>query len=269
MTATNQVLWGVEVYRAVVFPLNTDGTLQATSTAVYEGLEIKGPRVFELTPAEPRLIVNPGSGRVMDTIYLPPTEASRAELRVGYDSQAINAALGGTKVITVAESTMVARATDMQGSEPDVAMFVTQLAKDSNKLSRWHSYIIPRAKAIPMDSPMNESALEVRYMITMNPSTVHLWNHTFSIADEGCLEAAYLDVMTEGKLNIVAWLADGVEDEFLFPTNKQANDVAKIALFNYNTGAEVTAGITKATTGITYAAAPANDTLLVAKYEYN
>lgn len=268
MPTTNGILWGVEVYRAVVFPLNSDGTLQATSTTVYEGLEIRGPRVFELTPAEPRLIVNPGSGRVMDTIYLPPNEASRAELRVGYNNQHVNAALSNTKVITVGEATMLPRVTDQQGAEPDVAILVSQIAKDSNKLSRWHSYMIPRARAIPMDSPMNESALEVRYMITMNPSTVHIWNHTLTVLDEGCLEMAYADVMTEGKPNIVAWLADGTEDEFLFPVDKQAIDVAKIALFNYATGVEVTAGITKATTGITYAAAPAADVLLVAKYEY-
>jgi hypothetical protein len=268
MAETNGILWGVEVYRVVVFPLNSDGTLQAESTTVYEGHEIKGPRVFELTPAEPRLVVNPGSGRVLDTIYLPANEASRAELRVGYNNQHINALLTDVLVESVGEATIVAKVTDKQASEPDVALFVTQLAKDSNKLSRWHSYIIPRARAIPMDSPMNDPALEIRYMITMNPSTVHLWNHPLTILDEGCTEAAYMDVMTEGKLNVVAWLADGVEDEFLFPVDKQAISVGKIALFNYNTGAEVTAGITKATTGITYAAAPAADVLLVAKYEY-
>lgn len=265
---TNGVVWGVEVYRAVIFPLNSDGTLQADSTAVYEGLEIKGPRVFELTPAEPRLIVNPGSGRVMDTIYLPPNEAHRAELRVGYNQQVVKSVLSGVKQVTVGESTMVLRGTDQQGNEPDMAMFVTQLAKDSNKLSRWHYYIIPLGKAIPMDSPMNESALEDRYMITMSPAVKHLWGHAFTMLDEGCLEAAYIDGMSEGRLNIVAWLADGAEDEFLFPVDKPATDVAKVALFNYTTGAEITAGITKATTGITYAVAPAADTLLVAKYEY-
>jgi len=268
MAATNKVLWGVEVYRAVVFPLSSTGAIQAPSTAVYEGLEIKGPRVFELTPAEPRLITHPGSMRIQDTIYLPPNEADRAELRVGYAQQDIIAALSATKVVTVAESTMVARSTDQQGSEPDVSLFVTQLAKDSNKLTRWHTYVIPRARAIPMDSPMNEAALEQRYSITMSPSTVHLWNHALTVTDEGCTEAAYMDVMTEGKFNFVAWLADGVEDEFLFPTSKQAIDVAKIALFDLTTGVEVTAGITKATTGITYAAPPAADTLLGAKYEY-
>lgn len=268
MANTTGIVWGAEVYRVVVFPLNSDGTLQAVDTTVYEGLEIKGPRVFELTPAEPRLIVNPGSGRVMDTIYLPPNEANRAELRVGYNDQNVNAVLSGAKVVTVGESTMVPRGTDQQGSEPDVAMFVTQLAKDNNKLSRWHYYIIPRAKAIPMDSPMNESALEIRYSITMSPSTVHLWNHPFTVLDEGVLEAAYIDGMSEGKFNVVAWLADGTEVEFLFPTDKQAIDVAKIALFDYAAGTEITVGITKAVTGITYAVAPAADTLLVAKYEY-
>lgn len=268
MADTNGVVWGVEVYRAVIFPLNSDGSLQAVDENVYEGLEIRGPRVFELTPAEPRLITNPGAGRVQDVIYLPPNEATRAELRVGYNQQLVKAALSGVKSLTVGESTMVMRGTDMQGSEPDVAMFVSQLAKDSNKLSRWHYYMIPRAKAIPMDSPMNENALEDRYLITMSPATAHIWGKALTVSDEGCTEAAYADGMSEGKINVVAWLGDAATLEFNFPVGKDAIDVDKIALFDFAAGTAITSGITKALDGITFAVAPAANKLLVAKYEY-
>lgn len=268
MANTTGIVWGVEVYRAVIFPLNSDGSIKATSTTVYEGLEITGPRVFELTPAEPRIVNNPGAGRIMDVIYLPPNEATRAELRVGYNMQAVKAALSGVKNPAVAESTYVMRGTEQQGSEPDCAMFVTQLAKDNNKLSRWHYYMIPLCKAIPLDSPMNENALEDRYAITMSPASKHIWGVPFTVAVEGCTEAAYGDGMSEGKFNVVAWLTDGAAVDYSFPVSKPATNVAKIALFDWTAGTEVTAGITKTATKITYSVAPTTGKLLVAKYEY-
>lgn len=268
MTSTTGIVWGVEVYRAVIFPLNSDGSLKATSTTVYEGLEITGPRVFELTPAEPRVVNNPGSGRIMDVIYLPPNEATKAELRVGYNNQVVKAALSGVKQGTIAESTFVMRGTDQQGSEPDCAMFVQQLAKDNNKLSRWHYYMIPLCKAIPLDSPMNENALEDRYAVTMSPATKHIWGKPFAVGDEGCTEAAYGDGMSEGKLNIVAWLTDGAAVDYALPASKPAIATTKMSLWDWTAGTEVTAGITKTTTKFTYSVAPTTGKLLVAKYEY-
>lgn len=268
MASTTGIVWGVEVYRAVIFPLNSDGSPKATSTTVYEGLEVKGPRVFELTPAEPRSVNNPGAGRIQDVIFLPPNEATRAELRVGYNQQAIKAALSGVKNPAIAESTYVLRGTEQQGNEPDCAMFVFQQAKDNNKLSRWHYYMVPLCKAIPMDSPMNENALEDRYMVAMSPATKHIWGVSFTVGVEGCTEAAYADGMSEGRFNIVCWKTDGTVTDFLFPTDKPATAVGKIALFDWAAGTEVTAGITKGVDKITYSVAPATGKILVAKYEY-
>lgn len=268
MADTSGIVWGVDVYEVIVFPLNSDGSLQAVDTTPYEGLTMRGPRAFDLTPSEPRVVNNPGSGRIMDVIYLPANEANRAELRVGYNNQSVKAKLSGTKKFAVGESTMVMRGTEQQGNEPDVAIVAAQLAKDENKLKRWHYYMIPRARAIPLDSPMNENALEERYSITMSPSTEHIWGKELSVATEGCLEAAYADGMSEGRPKIVAWLGNGIEDEFLFPTNYQAISTAKISVFQFALGTEYTAGITKATTGVTFAVAPANNLLIVAKYEY-
>jgi hypothetical protein len=268
MANTSGVVWGVEVYRAVIFPLNSDGSPKLSNTTVYEGLEIKGPRVFELTPAEPRVVNNPGAGRIQDTIYLPPNEATRAELRVGYNQQAVKAALSGVKNPAVGEATYVMRGTEQQGNEPDCSMFVFQMAKDGSKLSRWHFYMLPLCKAIPMDSPMNENALEDRYLITMSPASKHIWGVPFTNAVEGCTEAAYGDGMSEGRPNIVMWKTDGAAVDFSFPVDKPATNVSKIALFDWALGTEVTAGITKAVDKITYSVAPTTGKILVAKYEY-
>ncbi len=268
MANTSGIQWGVGLRRAVVFPLNSDGTLKATSTTVYEGLEFSGPRAFDITYPDARLITNPGNDRVRDQMYLPPTDPVKCELRTGFDDQAINAALMGVSQFTVGESTLVPFGTDKQGSEADIALLLYQQAHDDSKLTRWRYVMIPRARAIPMPAGMNDNALETRYSVSISPSTKHIWNVALQAGTEGCTEMALADGMAEGKPAIVAWKADGTATVFSFPTDKQAISTAKINLFDASTGAEVTVGITKATSGITYGVAPAANKILVARIEY-
>lgn len=268
MTTASKIGWGVDLYRAVIFPLTGTGLFQPVDENVYEGLQFEGSRVFEITPAESREVVNYGDGRVRDTIYLPPNTATKGELRVGYEHQDLNAALTSVKTFTIGEGTFIPMSTDQQGTEPVVSMLLMQQAKDVNKNKFWRSYLIPRAQCIPMPPSFNENATEIRYQITMNPSTVLPWNTALTEADHGCLEMAYASANTEGRPNIVSFLADGIAVAFLFPASKQALAAGKIAVYNGTTGVEITAGITKATTGVTFGVAPVIGTILVFKYEY-
>ncbi len=268
MTSTSGIQWGVGLRSAVVFPLNSDGTLKATSTTVYEGLEFSGPRAFDVTYPDARLITNPGNDRIRDQMYLPPTDPVKCELRTGFDDQAINAALMGVTQFTVGESTIVPYGTDQQGSEADIALLLFQQAHDDNKLTRWRYFMIPRARAIPMPPGMNDNALETRYSVSISPSTKHIWNVALSALTEGCTEMALADGMAEGKPAIVAWKTDGTATDFLLPTDKPAISTSKMNLFDASTGAEVTAGITKTVTKFTYSVAPATGKILVARFEY-
>ena len=268
MATTSGIQWGVGLRRAVVFPLNSDGTLKATSTTVYEGLEFDGPRAFDITYPEPRLIQNPGNDRVRDQMYLPPSDPVKCELRTGFDDQAINAALMNVTQFTVGESTLVAYGTDQQGSEADIALLLFQQAHDDSKLTRWRYIMIPRARAIPMPPGMNDNALETRYSVSISPSTKHIWNVALASGTEGATEMSLAVGMAEGKPNIVAWKTDGTATDFLFPTSKQAISTSKINLYDASTGAEVTTGITKAVDKITYSVAPTTGKILVARYEY-
>ena len=71
---------------------------------------------------------------------------------------------------------------------------------------------------------MNENPNEQRYSIVSNPTGKHLWGATIVNATEGATEAAFLEGMATYRPKVVAWKADGTEDEFLFPTDKPARD---------------------------------------------
>lgn len=258
MANTSGISWGVDLYRAVVFPLASDGTFLTTPDAVvYEGLQFEGARVFEITPAESREINNYGDGRVRDTIYLPPNTPVKGELRVGYEHQAINAALTGVSVIATGEKTSIPMSTDQQGTEPIVALLLMQQAKDEAKLKRWRYYMVPRAQAIPMPSSFSEAATEQRYAITFNPSAVRLWNDPYTVVAHGCTEAAFESGMSEGRPNVVMFEGDGVYDlVFNLPADRPATSTSKMTIHNLTSGAAVTSNITKATTRVTFTSTP-------------
>lgn len=268
MANVSGINWGVGLRRAVVFPLNSDGSLKAVDENVYEGLEFEGPRAFEVTFPESRRIVNPGNDRVRDVIFLPPTEAITAVLRVGFDHHEINAALMNTEQFFVGESSMVGYGTDKQGYEPDVALLLMQIAHDETKLTRYRYFMIPRAKAVPSPGQFGENATEIAYNIAISPSTMQIWGVEFTEEDNGMTEAALIDGMSEGRINIVAWVGDGTTTDFDFPTDKPAISAGKICVFDFAAGTEITSGVTKEVDDLTFAVAPTANKLIVAKYEY-
>lgn len=269
MATPSTQFWGGDVYLSTVFPLDSAGALQPPSDQVYEGLEVDGARTFDLTPAEGSYLVNIGNGRLRDTIYRAPREASRAELRVGYTQLDVVAALSGVQVYQLAEANIIGRLTNLQGSEPDCALLLTQQGHDENGLTRYLSYIIPKGKAIPIDSPFNENALEIRYAVTISNSRKEVWGEAYTVVRHGFTETGYLEMTTVGIPKIVAWKGNGYDENFSFPTAKPPSSTAKISVWNWTTGLEYTGGtINKLTTHIDLASPPAVDDIIVAFYEY-
>jgi len=269
MTTPSTQFWGGDVYLSTVFPLDSAGALQPPTDLVYEGLEVDGARTFDLTPAEGSYLVNVGNGRLRDTIYRAPREASRAELRVGYSQLDVIAALSGVKVYELAEAKLIGRLTNLQGSEPDIAAVLTQQGHDENGLTRYLSYIIPKGKCVPIDSPFNENALEVRYTMTISNSKKEVWGEAYTVSRHGFTETGYLDMITEQKPKVVAWKGNGYDENFAFPAGKLPTNTSKISVWNWTTGVEYTGGtINKLTTHIDFTSAPASGAIIIAKYEY-
>lgn len=270
MAAPSTQFWGGDVYLSTVFPLDSSGAIQPTTDQPYEGLEVDGARTFDLTPAEGSYLVNIGNGRLRDTIYRAPREASRAELRVGYSQLDVIAALSGVKVYELAEAKMVGRLTNVQGSEPDTALLLTQSGHDENGLTRYLSYLIPKGKCIPIDAPFNENALEIRYTVTISNTKKEVWGESYTTVRHGFTETGYIDMITEQVPKIIAWKANGYDSNYFFPSGKAPVSVAKMSVWDFATGIEYTGGtITKSVNGVTFAAPPAAGKILVVKYEYD
>jgi hypothetical protein len=276
MTDPSGIGWGVDVYRAVFYPINTAGGIDAPAYpapagVAYEGLEFSRPKSLALQLGAPRAITNVAQGRVQDTIYLPSTDAKTAEFHLSNIDQVTFALLSAVKTRIMGGGRGMPFGTDKQGLEIDGIFLISQLAfHDNDGVSQWHNYILPRVRAIVNMPSFDENAVDLTVNLSLSPTSKHIWGQALSESIDGALSMTGFDHITWDRFNVVAWLADGTEDTFLFPANKQAlsNFATTFELWNYAAGTEVTAGITKSATGVVYAAAPAANTLLIALYEY-
>jgi hypothetical protein len=265
---STEQFWGVDSYLARAFPLNSDGSIKAVDDTVYEGLEIDGTRDFNLSPADGSVVVNVGNGRLRDTIYRAPRDASTAELLVGYGQSAVKAALSGVKTYTVGEMLAVARLTNQQGSEPDVAMLVTQRGHNQDGLTRFRTYFLPKARVIPRDSSLNDNASQESFQITMSNTKKLIWGTALSVATHGVTDLTYEEYISELPVKVVGWVGDAIQDTFLLPTAKPAQSTDKLSVFNFTGGTEYTSGITKSVSQVVFAYPPAVGDVIVAVYEH-
>lgn len=277
MTDPSGIGWGTDVYRALFFPINTTGGIDHpgypdfAASEPYEGLEFTGPKSLALNLGAPRAIVNVAQGRVQDTIYLPSIEAKTAEFHLSYIDQVLFAALSAVKTRVIGGGRSMPFGTDKQGLEIDGIFLISQLAfHDNDGVTQWHNYILPRVRGIVNMPSFDENAIDVTVNLSLSASTKHITGQVLTEATDGALKMHGLDHITWDRFNVVAWLTDGVEDTFTLPTDKPSlsNFATTFTLWDYNAGTQVTAGITKSTTNVVYASAPAADKLLIGIYEY-
>ena len=251
----------------VVFALNADGRPNASSTTVYEGVEVVGIKSLSLTTPDARQVTHYGIDRVLAVDYLPPTEPVSGEILTAQDNLTLDALLDSTATFNVGESTMLVGSSDEQGDEPDVGILIFQQALDaSTRIRNWRFMIFPKARVKAMSAGMAENPGESRYTFVAAPTTKHLWGTALAAGTEYATEASYTRGHSVYKPKLVAFQADGTEDEFTFPAAAQAANTSKIAV--WVDGTLTTTGITKATTGVTWGTAPADGADIVIFYEY-
>lgn len=269
--------WGTDVYRAVFYPIRSDGGIDVPgyptpAETPYEGLEFSGPRSLALNLGAPRTVVNVAQGAVQDTIYLPSIDAKTAEFHVSYIDQVTFAELGSVKTRTIGGGRGMPLGTDKQGLEIGGIFLISQLAwHNEDGVEAWHNYIIPRARAVVTWPSFNDAAIDVTINLSLSSAKRHVWGQALSETNDGATKMHAWDHQTWDRFNIVAWLADGTEDIFLFPTDKQpltANINDRLEVWNYDTGLELTSGFTRSAANIDFTVAPADGTLLIALYEY-
>lgn len=250
-----------------IFELDTTGFPSgAVDATIYTGLDLEGGRVFNITNGSPRRIDHDDNDVVQQVDYLPPTEGSSGELRVGIDNQPVNAVLMGVEEYTVGEAQMLDWSTNQQGSEPDVALVMYQQALDTTtSLRRWRGFIADKTRCIPNPSSFGEKS-ETVYNIALSPSANHVWGTARTVAEEGNTKAAFATGMFEGKPRFGFALGDASTVAFTFSTDEQAISVDKVEV--WVNGVLTSAGITVATTGVTFDAAPANGAKIAIKWEF-
>lgn len=271
MSTTSGTRSGVGLRGVWVYALNASGYPNATSTSVYEGLQLTGARVLNLDDPEPRQIVHYGDDNVFALDSLSPTDAVTGELKVSKVNDTIDALFTGQASFTVGEAKLFGIGTNKRGSEAQVGMLVYRQSLDTDPDSstfgarRWELRILPRVRVVPIAGNFDDNAEEVSYKLFPALVTKHLWGASFSESTEGFVRAQVLRGMTEYPPRIVAWQGDGSTTTFNFPSDAQAATTDKIVV--WVDGTEQTTGITKAVTGLTFTSAPSSGAMIVAFYE--
>ncbi len=265
MTATSGKQFPVGLQVATIFALNSAGRPKASATTAYSGVEVRGAKVWTFTMPKPNKKTHLGNNRVQAIDYLPSQEGAESELKASLYDYELIALLAGVKTFTIGEATAVSMITDQQGKEPDVAIHLCQQSLNlANKLRRWRNILIPSGRCIAQPGGMSDNPEDVTYSIAMNPVDVHLWGAALAVATEGAEEQAYIEFMTEGPGRFVAYLADGIEDEFVLPST--ALGTGKVAVWD-NGAPVVSPAVTITTTKVTFAAAPTATHDIVVFYE--
>lgn len=268
MTAPTGNQLAVGAREGFFFALNANGYPDAQSTAVYEGLPIVGLKAADLNVPNPRVIPHSGNDRNLANDFLPSLEPITGEIRAANLGMDLNSTLMATKTYDVGSATFMGWGTSQQGSEIDAALLIFQQSLDTAAKTRnYRTIIAPKVRAVPLPSGMNENANEQRFQIVSNPASKHLWGEAFTNATEGFTEAAFEEGMVLYKPKVVAWKGDGSTVDFLFPTDRPAADITRVAV--WNNGTPVAGGdMTIITTKITFDTAPVTGHIIVAFYEY-
>jgi hypothetical protein len=241
--------------RVDVIELNSSDTPAAVSTTAYEGMQVKGSTAYEVTMPDPRKITGLGEDGITTVVFLPPQEGASAVLRTDSADPNLAAVLDGTKVAALGEMTMIGMATDRQGFEPRVALIMYQAARGlTTGRTYWHTYISPSAQVVRKSGGMIGDKVPTIYNVAPNRVSKHLWGPAFTMATEGYLSTQFIEIWSNYPIRIASFVADGTAVDFTFPVNFPAVSTAGIKV--YVNDVEVTTGITKATTKVTFAVAP-------------
>ena len=246
-----------------VFELNANGTPKASGVTPYEGLQIQGSTAFDLTLPDARKITGLGEDGVTQVVFLPPNDGATGKLHVEAADPNLAAMLDSTKVSSVGEISMLGIATDKQGFEPQVGLMLYQAARGLlTGAVYWHTYFIPSAQVVRKAGAMVADKAATEYQVAPNRTTKHLWGTSFSAAVEGFLSAQILEAWSNYPLRVAAFVADGTVVDFSFPTGTPAIQTTGIKV--WKNGVEVTTGITKTTSKVTFTTAPTTgDTIVV------
>ena len=261
MTTPAGIQYGSGFRYGVVYQLNANGRLKGSSAATpYSGQPFVGHRAWNLQIPQQRRIFHINADRVGAADFLPPTETARATINVDADNQVLDAILTGNKQVAIGTAQTIADLTSNQGFEPIIALLLYQQSIDAaTGLRAWRSYLIPRAKAIPMLSGFADREVPGSYDVMMTPTSTNIFGAALTALTDGATDAQLFRAMTAGRPAIMAWKADGYTQDFTFPAGFTPA-VSTSSITVWSDGTKLSAGFTLTTSGVHFSVAPAADT---------
>jgi hypothetical protein len=254
MAAPNSTSSGVGLRWVNLFLLNSSGSPAATTTTVYEGLQIEGAKALTLNAPASRQITHIGDDGVIAVDKLPPTDASSGTLTTAKQDNAVEALMTGNKEVTIAEAKAILQVTDKQGYEPQVGLLAYRQSLDTKKGSAtygkrvWDWYMIPKAFLVPKSDSFNDTPEEKSYDLFPQVSGQYLWETAFTAVTEGAVQGQFVRGVSEYPPCVVAFY--GTVTAATFAVARPAISTAKISV--WVNGVLTTTGITLATTGVTF-----------------
>jgi hypothetical protein len=275
MAVAPNIVSGAGLHTVWALKLNATGTPAATSATVYEGFKI--PSVgLEMTVPDYSVLNFNGDDRTIGQMVLPPAEGVTATLTTEQHNQTLAEALTGLTVETVGASSEISWQAGIIGSsdtgnENNFCVVINQQSVDTGIGSatagqtfyRW--FVFPNCKILEQPGSYNfQGKYTATYRIV--PATVSKapWGQTLGGTVGVATYAQYLQGTSKYKVKVVSFLGDNATTALLFNTSYPAAAGTDAVITVFENGTEVVAGITKATTGVTYAVAPAtNDDIVV------
>jgi hypothetical protein len=280
-TETTYVYSGLQA--AVAYALNTMGRPKGVNTVAYTGVEVYAAKLYGLTLPGARRVPHVGNDRLLKTQIFAGQEPASGELSVGAEDLDLIAVLTNTVIKSIAGMKMLPHMTDLQGSEPNVGLILYQAALSRlTSAQGYHFHMIPSTKAVPRIAGAGAEPIDTVYDLAPNPSEKYLWGAAMAplsdpydefsgVSETGALESGVFSGFCEYEPRIAAFVSGASTVEFLFPGNMPAASVDRIAVFTASPtdeeAVEVTVGITKAVTGVTFDTTPGLNKEVILLYQ--
>ena len=232
------------------------GRIKATSAVTpYQGLDFAGKKAWALTIPPQRRIDHINADRVGASDFLPPVTGASGKINVSADDMPLDAVATGNKVITIGEGQLIDMLSSNQGYENYVALFLYQQAEDYlTRLRTWRSFLIPRAKVIPLSGGFADREVDLVYDVLITPASTNIFGVALTTLADGAIDAQLERVMTQGVPASAAWIGDGYTATFTLPSDKKpARDTS--ALTVYKNGVKVVSNLTKTVNDFTFTSA--------------
>jgi len=260
-------------HKGVAYALNAYGRPDPAAAdpfiGPYTGLEIYATKTFSLTVPATRKVAHIGNDRLLKTQQFPPQEPVVGEVGAGAEDLELVAMLTGATVIAKAGAKGIVYASDLQGSEPNVGFIMLQDALAESGPQRYRNLFIPSTKAVPRTPGMGADPIDMIFDLAPDTVDHHLWGELLSIlsdpsdpfsgvSESGAGTTAFEVFFSAYEMRICSFLAQAAQVAFTFPEDKQGVNAVDMEVFvgDGPDVIEVTAGITKAVTGVTFNTAP-------------